>query len=230
MMYRVIFHLGTPVSFTERPVFDALLYYAYMAKRVGKYSYMTPTGAELRKIIATVKLPLNQQDGFYLCSYAFFGQSVQGADSWKKRWESRYDRHADFGRGMRRVNTASGEYRSYNVPFVALSVDKIWFYYDTEQPAMVRELIDGYLVGIGKKVNIGFGWIDRVEYELARDGAAFRGYCRPLPKQFSGDNLAAIFPEYPKLKICRGAYRPPYWFPEFQEEIMTPEIHEDVGM
>jgi hypothetical protein len=229
MMMKATFYLSSPVSFTERPVFDSLLYYAYMTKRVGKYAYLTPTGRELKELLAGVKLPLNMQDGFYLCSYAFFGQSVEGSDSWKKRWESRYDRHADFGRGMRRVNTGSGEYRSYNVPFSALSVERIWFYYDTEQPKQVRELIDDYLVGIGKKVNIGFGWIDRVEYEPAADSAAFRGYCRPLPKDFARESIEAIFPEYPKLRIVRGACRPPYWLPENQEEILIPEIAEDAG-
>jgi hypothetical protein len=230
MIYKATLNLATPVSLSERPVFDALLYYCYMAERVSKYDYLSPTGAELRDVLSTVRLPLNSCDGFYLCSYAFHGESVLGMDSWKKRWHSRHDEYADFGKAMRRVNTASGEYKSYNVPFPAMSVERIWFYYDTNQPDEVRRLLDNYLVGIGKKVAIGFGWVRSIDYELARSEAGFRVYCRPLPKSFMLSNIEAIFPEFPKLTRKPGAFRPPYWYPEYQEQIIIPEICNDNGM
>jgi hypothetical protein len=230
MIYKATLSLGSPVSLSERPVFDALLYYCYMAERVSKYDYLSPTGAELRDIINKVRLPLNSQGDFYLCSYAFYGESAMGMDSWKKRWNSRHDEYADFGKGMRRINTASGEFKSYSVPFPAMSVDKIWFYYDTNQPDEVRRLLDDYLVGIGKKVSIGFGWVTRIDYELADSNSLYRTYCRPLPPEFINDNMLVMFPKFPKMCLRPGAYKPPYWYPEHQGKTIIPEITGDNGM
>lgn len=230
MIYKATMHLGSPINISERPVFDALLYYAYMAERVSKYDFLSPSGAELHEIIKTVHLPLNSQDGFYLCSYAFYSEYVLGMDSWKKRWNSRHDDYADFGKAMRRVNTASGDMKSYSVPFPAMSVQKLWFYYDTNSPEEVRRLLDNYLVGIGKKVAIGFGWIKNIEYELADDSSIYRVYCRPLPKEFVGPNIMAMFPSFPKMTRRPGAYKPPYWYPPHQESIIVPEIVGDNGL
>lgn len=230
MIYKATMYLGSPVNISDRPVFDGLLYYAYMAERVGKYDYLSPIGSELDDIIRNVRLPLNWQDGFYLCSYAFYGDAVMGMDSWKKRWNSRHDSFADFGKALRRVNTASGELKSYSVPFPAMSVDKLWFYYDTNSPEEVRRLLDNFLVGIGKKVSIGFGWIKYIRYELADDSCRYRTYCRPLPAAFIDTNMFAVLSEFPQMVMRVGAFKPPYWYPPHQERIIIPEIARDNGL
>lgn len=44
------------------------------------------------------------------------------------------------------------------------------------------------------------------------------------------ETTEAIFPEFPKLIRKAGAFRPPYWYPEYQEQIIIPEICNDNGM
>lgn len=213
-MYRITFSMTSPICYFELPVFDAILSYCEYAGRRKASDYHTAQGKE----VDDVEIPLVKHDlGFYHASYMFTDNVVGGSDSWKKRWASRYDQVADFGKAKRRVDTGSGKFKSYSIPLVTQSCKEAWFYFDGDVDA-VADMIDR-IYGFGKKVAIGFGWFSGFEIEAEPDDR-YRWF-RPLPQ------CPEIMAELLKLGGIRiepgyGAYKIPRWLPEHQGQIVTP--------
>ena len=130
-------------------------------------------------------------------------QEINYIDSWKKRFEREYVGMADFGQGRRRINTASGHYRSYNMPLDAHVVASGYFAFIGDGSEVLR-LIDEYIPGIGKKVSEGFGWIDQIK--LIESDLEWRDILklRPVPI-----HLARNHGIDGNRRIC--AWKAPYW-------------------
>lgn len=210
----------SPICYYELPIFDAILSYCEYASRRKATDYHTPQGSEVRDSIKEygIAIPLNQHKlGFYHASYMFSDNVVEGSDSWKKRWASRYDKITDFGKAKRRIDTGSGKFKSYSIPLVTQSCKKAWFYFDGNAD-IVSTMIDS-IYGFGKKVAIGFGWFSGFEIEDKYD-ERFKWF-RPLPA------CPEIMMELMKLDGIRiepgyGAYKIPRWLPENQGQIVIP--------
>ena len=216
-MHKITFSMVSPICYYSVPILDSIVAYARYCTTRKSTDYHSPTGRE----VSHIDIPIKKHDlGFYMASYMFSDTTAEGQDAWRKRWETKHDDLAHFGRGRRRVDISSGKYKSYDIPIVTQSVKKVWFYFDGD-PAEVRRLIIDNLPGFGKKVSIGFGWFSDVMVETEADDDLV--YFRPLPLAFAGE-LARIGQRYlMRVHKAFGAYKMPYWLPEHQTDIFIPE-------
>ncbi|MDA8115745.1 MAG: hypothetical protein M0Z43_13625 [Acidithiobacillus sp.] len=135
-------------------------------------------------------------------------EPIQFAESWKTRFESKFAHLCNFGGGRRRIDTASGFYRSYNMPLPAKSIDRCWFAFIGDGAA-VLDLLQNEVVGICKKVGEGFGWLDQVE--LYEASWTWQQICRmrPFPKRFADGSDHDIGVSDQQQAVC--GWKPPYW-------------------
>lgn len=139
-------------------------------------------------------------------------------DAWKKRFESKHARLADFGKARRRINTSSGLYRSYNVPMPAKSLASGWFVFRGDG-YVVRDLLETWLIGIGKKVTEGFGWIE--EWRLEESALTWREILalRPVPVRLAPHLGIETTGRRQELH----AWKPPYWLRRNCELCLMPD-------
>lgn len=214
MTYKITFTMISPIVYMTLPIFDSILAYAKYQGGRRITDIKSPSGIE----IDNIELPIRKHSDydFYLCSYMFSEHTEEGIDSWKKRWDSRHDFIADFGKARKRVNTASGSFKSYDIPLVTQSSRHIWFYFDGEPEEIDKILIN--LSGIGKKTSMGYGWYSGYKIE---EGDSDYLLCRPLPIEFMKTNIKEL--EGYKIEISFGAWRYPYWLSAEQGRIIIPK-------
>lgn len=153
--------------------------------------------------------------GVPVASYFQPDQEIEYLDSWKKRFDSAHAKIAHFGHGARRINTASGQFRSYNVPLDTKVVGSGSFFFIGDRQEVLR-LLRGNIVGIGKKVSEGFGWIDRLSIE--ESDFIWRDILRLRPVPVS---TAINYGIDGARLVC--AWKPPYWKRENICECVVPE-------
>lgn len=218
MTHKITFNMTSPISYMTLPIFDSILAYAEYCMRRKISDAKTPHGNE----ITEEPLPLEKHPNydFYLASYMFAEHIEEGLDAWRKRWDARHDQLANFGKARRRINTASGEFKSFDIPVVTQSTKAVWFYFKGNADGV--ELILKELNGIGKKSDIGFGWFSDFEIEDAKEDMTL---CRPLPMEFVKTNLKEL--QGLSLSSGFGSWRMPYWKAEYQEKIVIPKPIEE---
>lgn len=233
-VYKIGFNITSPISFfpNELPVFDSILSWcSYLKNKKENNDIHTPHGGEVNQ--DEIEIPIIKDKlGFYYASRMFFdkNKAVEGVDSWKKRWENKHDDIVDFGKAKKRINTGSGQFKSYNVPVIFNSIKKVWFYFGSYDVAEVDLLVSKYLNGIGKKVSIGFGWFDNHDIiKVDKNNLEISSVLiRPLPIDYLKknrhifNNLIDNFTL--KTKISTGNLTPPYWKKSMNEKIMTIEL------
>lgn len=213
MVYYIEFDMISPIVYDRLPVLDGILAWCVYNQERSLSDFHTPQGREVDDLL----IPLEIDDaGFYYASYLWHsGTAVEGMDSWKKRWETRYDRIADFGRARRRIDTGSGRYKSMYIPITTQSMRAARFYFRSQEPDEVGDLIRDNLPGFGKKVSIGFGWFADFQIEECEDEKMV--YYRPLPADFNTENLPFTY------RPSFGSYKIPYWLPVNQIHIIVPD-------
>jgi len=143
------------------------------------------------------------------------GTTTEYLDSWKKHFESKYAHLADFGKAKRKIDTGSGKYRSYNMPLPALVVQMGYFAFIGKGNQIV-ELLQDYVVAIGKKRSEGFGWIAEMDLREADYSAYDIARMRPVPKEIAKKNKITGKPAY-----C--GWQSPYWLRENICECVVPK-------
>ena len=203
----------SPIVYYHLPTLDAIISYCLAiehARGEGQFTqFCKPqaiTGKDLG-LNSLDKVIIHKGGAFGVPASSFFqpvGESHDFLDSWKKRWDSESAHYADFSRGARKVNTASGEFRAYNMPLPAHTVDAGYFAFIGNGEKVVQ-LIKDNIIGIGKKVNEGFGWIDKIELKNSSLGWKDILKMRPVP-MFLAENHGI---QGGRVKIC--GWKPPYW-------------------
>jgi len=153
------------------------------------------------------------RDGVPVASIMLPERELQYLDSWKKRFEGQYVQLCDFGRGRRRISVGSGKYRAYNVPLPAHAMNTARFYFVGQRD--VKDLLAKWLIGIGKKVSEGFGWLRQVRIRPSTVTAEQIFAMRPIPIA-----LAERLGISGHREVC--AWRPPYWSRENVQECIVP--------
>lgn len=182
--YRISVNFYSPMVFYDPPMFDALVGYAWLKKNTETMCrYITPHKS--RKYDDLVDEGVKKHikftsDGVPLCTFMLFdGEPVDFTDSWKKRWESKYANYASFGKAKRRINTASGKYRSYNMPLPGKLVKSgYWEFFGDKA---VVGLLEKTIWGIGKKSGMGFGIVDDYQIDESKNDELFILKNRPVP-------------------------------------------------
>ena len=156
-MYKITFNMTSPIAIIDDITLDAIISYCVYQKFRKEYDVRTASGSEVDPNKQDIPIK-KHESGFYLSSYLFLDGEMESVDRWRKRWESRYDHLVDFGKAKRRIHTGSGQYKSYDMPILIKSTKKIFAYFESDNVGSVDDLINNYLIGIGKKVKIGYGW------------------------------------------------------------------------
>jgi len=209
--YKLTVHFYSPPVFYDPPILDALVHYALekkLGQNISRCAYLMPQRVRgprpgVDGVREMYKLIRYWEGGIFLSTALQFDAHPEFLDSWKKRFESKYSRLADFGKARRRINTASGSYRSYNMPLPAHAIRIGWWLFIGDGPAVLN-LLEQYIPAVGKKRSEGFGHIN--DYVLEPKALAPRDVMalRPIPKEYA-DKIGLAGNE----RIM--AWRPPYW-------------------
>lgn len=210
--YKINFKMSAPLAFTVPPVFDGILAYAYAREVMGSKFVQALTIEPQNNMLEYKEMPLRlHDDGYFMATRMFWDESkaVEHIQRWRKRWAAKHDKLADFGKHKRKVRIDSGEFKSYDMPLTCLTVDKVWFYFQSSQVEEVIRLLDKWVSFIGKKRSQGYGYYDG--FEIEERPYDFPLGCRPVPARFVDMSKVSG-----TVKYC--SWRPPYWLPENFEE------------
>ena len=205
-MYKITFELDSSVYFDERLNFDSLITWAY-CKHVDGEVVQTPRyDFDYANSIDEELIPLKYENGVAVASAMYFDKEdvLEWVDYWRKSWCRRYTHFVDMESG-KEINVSSGEFRSYEVPMNLKLVDKVWFYFDTDNLEFLEELIK-HIHSLGKKRNRGKGRVKNYVIEKI-DMNFFDEVRRPIPirlidmKKYEGK----------EFEIRQSTFKPPYW-------------------
>ena len=219
--YNLYIKFHSPMIFYHLPVFDSIIAYCLAREMDKKRSIVF--------IQRPQQVPDNEIESFrriiehHTCLYPLPMASylmpdnypIEFLDSWKKRFDSKNSCIADFGKAKRQINTGSGPYRSYNMPLPAKIIQSGYFGFIGDGSRII-ELIENNLVGIGKKISEGFGWIDEIElreidytcFDIAR--------IRPVPLEMAKNHKITG-------RIIISGWKSPYWLKDNICECIVPD-------
>lgn len=219
--YRLTIKFYSPLVLYDSITLDALVAYALAIRRnTRKGIFCIPQ--QIQKRDNEVKHELHNlithHTPLYPVAMASYlqplGSTAEYLDSWKKRFESKYSRLADFGKARRRVNTGSGKYRSYNMPLPAITMREGFFAFIGKGSEVV-EIVEKHIVAIGKKRTEGFGWIEKMELSEADYSCYDIARMRPVPK-----DIAEKHHIRGEIRYC--AWQSPYWLRKNMCECVVP--------
>lgn len=203
-MYKINFRLSNQISFIDRPCFDGILAYAYTKEKFGTVqARLSIPKVDLIDFIEVLPIRVHE-DGYFMASQMNYDETIaiEQTASWKKRWANQHDFLADFGKSSRKIDVGRGQFKSYDMPINLLSTNEVWFFFESDDPELVYDLIGKHIFYLGKKRSQGYGEISSWDVETVPDSKIVR----PIPTRF--------FDQLPsgELKYC--AWKPPYWLPD----------------
>lgn len=212
MMYQITFRMRSAIAYTDLPQFDALLAYCYVQKEFGdqpqRLSIPENEIIDFEKV-----LPITYENGYALASQMFFDRQAnfEWVQNFRTRWEDAHDKLADFGKKKREVEKSKGFFKSFDVPIQNHTIEKVWFYFETEDLPAVEELLQ-HLIGIGKKTTTGSGHFHDYVIEPTQEVSFNTHLLRPTPASYVSETqketmLLAGYKVYQQFR----AYKPPYW-------------------
>ena len=219
--YNLFIKFYSPMVFYHLPILDSILAYCIVREKDKKRNIVSVhkirqiSEEEIKEFYRTIE----HNTCFYPVPMTScllpIGKPLEFLDNWKKRFESKYSRIADFGKSRRRIDTSSGPYRSYRMPLPAKIIQMCIFAFigDGER---VLQLIEENLVGMGKKTTIGFGWIDKIELKPVEYSCFDIAKMRPIPI-----TLAEKYKITGRKVIASWKF--PYWQRENVCECIVPE-------
>lgn len=215
--YKITFNLDTPISFIDVPTFDGLLAYAFAKRKLGR-KFGQKLSYSKDEIIDFTAMPIAMhQNGWFIASSMMWDKTKtkESIERWRKRWSTKDDQIADFGKKQRKVDTTRGEFKSYDTPFVLKDIKQVWFYFASSNIEEVNKLIETYISHIGKKRAYGHGEI--LDFEIKETKFNFEAEIyRPMPRKLAEvKNMTSI-----RFQFC--GYKPPYWLPDNMEECVVP--------
>lgn len=229
--YKITFNMESAICFNPYflPVLDSILAECKM-KTINKdnHSIGRLNIEEDDLIDFSNLLPLEYRDGYALCSFMFYENALNYISSWKKRWNNKNDDIVYFGKNKkRRIKINEGQFRSYNMPLDLYKINKVWFYLKSNNINQVQYLIKNCLVGIGKKISIGYGWLASFSIKETNEVNFDNQILRPIPISIINNKELESNKYKDKLGICdikNCGWKPPYWLPLNQEVCIYPSM------
>jgi hypothetical protein len=207
--YKITFKLATPIAFIDIPTFDGLLAYAHAREVCKPTGFVQKLSIAKEEMIDFSKMPIAMHEkGYFMASRMYWNEkeAVEHTQRWRKRWDTKHDELADFEHLKRKVRINSSEFKSYDMPLRCVSIDKVWFYFQSNSLPEVDRLVRKWIYFLGKKRSQGYGEITFFNIEKAEFD--FSGNFRPIPIEFCDINKPG---EY---NVQYTAWRPPYWLPD----------------
>lgn len=208
MFYKITFEFGAPLIYIERPTFDSILAFCYMREQYGEIEQkLTISKNDLVDFFAVLPLCVKENDGmqYFNASWLLFDEnmSLEGVDSYKKRFDFFNDDLLDFGGKTEKITINNGDFKSYDIPVTTHFVRNGWFYFESNDVNKVNELVSNHLYGIGKKTAYGYGKIKMFHVEHIKYDPFVENVLRPIP----------VLGQKAKENMQYCAYKPPYWLP-----------------
>lgn len=203
--YKLNLTFYSPCVFHHPPMLDAILSYCLQRESHRHIGYYAGTWRD-REYDGINRLPevLAFHGEIPLATrLQYDANAPMYADSWKKRFEPKYASLADFGKAKRRIDTSSGQYRSFNMPLPARVIQEAWFFFIGDG-TRVQELLDRWIWAIGKKPSEGFGVIKNITLHPWDINELEVLSMRPVPVEIAQSLGIQGMEQY-----C--AWRPPYW-------------------
>lgn len=213
--YKITFILLTPMAFIDLPTFDGVLSYAFARESNKENHFVQKLNYDKDELIDFSKMPLRMhENGYFIASQMYHSESIESVQRWKKRWANKNDNIADFGKNKRKVDISRGVFKSYDMPIITKDIEKVWFYFQSDDIEQVENLINKWIHFLGKKKSQGFGEIKN--FEITKDFFNFAEIYRPIPCEFVDISQIKSF----RLNYC--AWKPPYWMPENFAKCVVP--------
>lgn len=203
--YKITFKLATPVSFIDIPTFDGILSYAFAREKLKGQGFAQKINIAKEEMIDFSEMPITMHEkGYFMASWMFWDETkaVEHTQRWRKRWANQHDKIVDFGKNQRKIEINKGAFKSYDMPLRVISIDKVWFYFQSDSIQEVDNLVKSWIYFIGKKRSQGYGEISY--FNIEQVDFDFSKIFRPIPVELSEYNLKEV-----EIKYC--AWKPPYW-------------------
>jgi hypothetical protein len=213
--YKITFTLLTPVSFIDIPTFDGILAYAYARDLKRGQFFTQPLSFKVDELIDFSGMPIEiHPDGYFIASSMIWDndKAIDMQEKWRKRWDGKNDKIADFGKQKRKIRVNAGQFKSYDMPIQLKVIEKVWFFFKSDKINEVDRLIRKYIFFIGKKRSQGYGEtkffkIEETEFDFEKT------IYRPVPEQFFDPKLLTLKRNI-GVSFRFTAWKPPYWLPD----------------
>jgi hypothetical protein len=221
--WKVTCWLSSPIA-GEPPALDAILEWE-LSRRLGYKHAMKLTRNVPLSEIPRVPIPLATRTiaghDVYCCSDPIIPEPIA---EWVDYQNKRIDTHivATLLAPEQRKNllVSSGPYKMRHVPLRIRLVDRICWFARGDRTEMNKLLKS--VIALGKHRNIGYGMVQRWEYEETEEDYSITAPCRGKPVLMKtlpvGDHLQNVT----GYKRSFGGAFPPYWHPETYMEIAAP--------
>ena len=203
--WRIAVKFYSPCIYYTPVILDSLVAYAVnrqASAAEGRPSYCGPGWAR-HGILDTLMRLIWQDSNCSVCTQMIPEVELPINESVKKRFEQRHHRLIDFGRHRRRIATGAAPYRNYDKKMPGKLVGRGHWDFIGDGPA-VAALLCSQVVGVGKDINAGYGWVDGFELSRVETDRTAILSGRPIPV-----HMAQRYGIAGRVEI--RSWKPPYW-------------------
>jgi CRISPR type IV-associated protein Csf3 len=229
-MYRITFDLSSPLIAGDQISLDGLL--AWCAIEDAKYQEKLGSYEEIDHIVNDLplkKFPFisDRGDDFFYGATSMFTdpEALVAVDTVYVNKRFPLERAMEFLPHYKpQINEGSGFNKGYRIPFETITVNRIYFDFDGD-PEKVGELLNNWMLGLGKKTSIGFGHIRKIHPIREVAGSPLvspEGFAR---RTIPVAAAAAVGVQNGLERTAMVFYRPPYspYHPERRAECIVPK-------
>jgi hypothetical protein len=202
--FKVEINVSTPILLANPYIHgDSVLTVLLMKRLLGDEYYNLPAKNPIN-VSDILKLPLKRTNGVYHSSVSQFDTDIIKTETVYKRFDEEHLNHVKTR--ITKVRKGQGFYKDYMIKFPVIPTKTVTFYYNGAIGECDNIMND--LVFLGKKTDIGYGFVRSIKVEKTKEDYSFvkDGKCmRPLPaKEFK--DVYGI----PSV-TQRLAWKAPYW-------------------
>ncbi len=200
---KIVFHLRFPIAVTFPWIaFDGLLAHLELRRRDPDAYWLLPSKTPLN---LDIEIPVGKLKGVYRTSSSIFEPKKIFQETIYKRFETKGS--LDISKKRKKVHINQGYFKNFMIALPYIPVEKVVFYAFGDRQRIIELL--SLMPGLGKKIAIGYGEIDRFEViETEKDYSLFKGglAMRPIPvdrvKRYKESALLAYtFPYWDKTLV-----------------------------
>jgi hypothetical protein len=199
--------MSSTISFIDEPIFDSIIAYCWTKEVFGQF-WPKIDFKQNKGFYDNIPLKKHKH-GYFIASSMFYKWDIDSTEIRRRRWHSRDDNLAFFGKNKRKVQIDGFEFKSRSIPYIVHSIPEVWFYFDGD-PGRIESLVKNHLPGIGKDIARGHGFFDSFEITKSDIPEIYR----PIPVKYINNSKGA-------LKYC--AWQVPYYCME-KEHCQCPVI------
>lgn len=211
--YKLILDFYSPVVYQAPPMLDSIILYClYMKYKNKKNNYNIPGTLKNSKQDIELTKKLNNylkgyierhENSLLLCSsFIPLSEKIEHTEFWVKKFDTQYLNFLKRGKA-KKIQVGTGFFRSYKMPIFSNCVKNGYFIFKGDGPK-IKQIMQSYIIGIGKKVSSGYGWISDMKLKEMKinDNEILKHRPVPLDMAMKEDIVG---------RVMNVAYKSPYW-------------------